>query len=178
MKKQILLAVLSLFLFTQCKTQGTRTSVDKSTVIGVDLNRYLGKWYEIARFDRSFEKGLTGVTATYSLRKDGKVKVLNEGFKNTLNGKHKVAVGKAIIPDPQDLSKLKVSFFLNFYADYLIMELDQAHYQYAMVGSNSDTFMWILSRTPELPDSIYNMLLDKARKRGYAVENLYKVIQK
>lgn len=152
--------------------------VDKSTVSGVDLNRYLGRWYEIARFDHSFERRLVGVTATYSLRPDGKIKVLNEGYKNTLDGKHKVAVGKAKIQDPKDLSKLKVSFFLNFYADYLIMELDQMNYQYVMIGSKSDHFLWILSRTPSLPDETYKRLVEKAIKRGYAVSGLIKVPQR
>jgi lipocalin len=152
--------------------------IDKTTVAGVELDRYLGKWYEIARFDHSFERGLTGVTATYSLRPDGKIKVLNEGYKNSLQGKHKVAVGKAKIPDPADLSKLKVSFFLNFYADYLIMELDRENYQYAMIGSNSANFLWILARTPELPEEVYQGLVNKAAKRGYAVGNLIRVVQK
>lgn len=152
--------------------------IDKTTVTGVDLNRYLGKWYEIARFDHSFERGLVGVTATYSLRPDGKIKVLNEGYKNDLNGKHKVAVGKAKIPDPGDPSKLKVSFFLNFYADYLIMELDQDHYQYALIGSNSPDYLWILSRTPQLPDEVYKMLIGKAKKRGYRVDSLIRVLQR
>jgi apolipoprotein D and lipocalin family protein len=177
MKKTVLLALIFACIFSNCQTQNAQTMVDKSTVSSVDLNKYLGKWYEIARFDRSFEKGLAGVTATYSLRKDGKIKVLNEGYKNSLKGRHKVAVGKAFAPDPKDLSKLKVSFFLNFYADYLIMELDQVNYQYAMVGSNSDSFLWILSRTPSLPDNVYNLLLEKAKKRGYAVEGLFKVVQ-
>jgi lipocalin len=179
MKKTILIAVLFALVCSNCQTQSqnTKNMVDKSTVSGVDLSRYVGKWYEIARFDRSFEKGLVGVTATYSLRPDGKIKVLNEGYQNTMQGKHKVAVGKAKIPDPKDLSRLKVSFFLNFYADYLIMELDQVNYQYAMIGSNSDTFLWILSRTPILPDATYNQLLEKARKRGFAVKDLYKVPQ-
>ena len=177
--KKILIALLFACMFSNCQTQTQNTKImtNRSTVSGVDLNKYLGKWYEIARFDHSFEKGLVGVTATYSLRPDGKIKVLNEGYKNTLNGKHKVAVGKAKIPDPKDLSKLKVSFFLNFYADYLIMELDQVNYQYAMIGSNSDNFLWILSRTPTLPDSIYNMLLEKAKKRGYEINALIKVPQ-
>lgn len=151
--------------------------IDRTTVSGVDLAKYLGKWFEIARFDHSFERGLVGVAATYSMRPDGKIKVLNEGYKNSLDGKHKVAVGKAKIPDPDDFSKLKVSFFLNFYADYLIMELDQVNYQYAMIGSKSDNFLWILSRTPSLPDTIYNMLLEKARLRGYDINALIKVPQ-
>lgn len=178
MKKQIFIALIFGLLFTNCQTQTTKTMIDTSTVKGVDLNRYLGKWYEIARFDHSFERGLVGTTATYSMRPDGKIKVLNEGYKKTLDGKHKVAEGKAKIPDPADLSKLKVSFFLNFYADYLIMELDQSDYQYVMIGSNSPNFLWILSRTPVMPDDIYSMLLDKAKKRGYAVEGLIKVAQR
>lgn len=165
-------------LLTGCNAQQPGSGVDRSTVSNVELNRYLGKWYELARFDHSFERGLVGVTATYSLRPDGKIKVLNEGYKNTLDGRHKTAVGKAKIPDPNDLSRLKVSFFLNFYADYLIMELDQVGYQYAMIGSNSDNFLWILSRTPQVPDSTWNMLLDKAKKRGYDVSKLIKVPQK
>jgi len=178
MKKPVLLALFLSILCCNCSSQSKDSGVDKSTVSGVDLNRYLGRWYEVARFDHSFEKGLTGVTATYSLRSDGKIKVLNEGYKNSLDGRHKKAVGKAMIPNPQDLSKLKVSFFLNFYADYLIMELDQVNYQYAMIGSNSDNFIWILNREPKISDSIYNMLVEKAKKRGFAVENLIKVPQK
>ncbi len=177
MKKPILITLILLCFICNCKTQTSDSKVDKSTVSGVDLNRYLGKWYEIARFNHSFEKGLVGVTATYSLRPDGKIKVLNEGYKNLLSGKHKTAIGKAMIPDPRDLSKLKVSFFLNFYADYLIMELDQVNYQYAMIGSNSDNFIWILCRTPQMPESTYNMLIEKAKKRGYSVGNLIRVAQ-
>jgi apolipoprotein D and lipocalin family protein len=177
MQKNILIIMALISLFTNCQTQNTTTPIDRSTVPGVDLNRYLGKWYEIARFDHSFERGLVGVTATYSLRPDGKIKVVNEGYKNSLDGKYKVAVGKAKIPDPHDLAKLKVSFFLNFYADYLIMELDQVDYQYVMIGSNSPDFLWILSRTPIMAEDVYNMLIEKAKKRGYAVEALIRVPQ-
>lgn len=180
MKTPTLVALILAFLCSDCQTQtqNDKTMVDRSTVTGVELNRYLGKWYEIARFDHSFERGLVGVTATYSLRPDGKIKVLNEGYKNSLDGKHKRAVGKAKIPDPNDLSKLKVSFFLNFYADYLIMELDQVSYQYAIIGSKSDNFLWILSRTPTLPDTTYQMLLDRASSRGYNIKALIKVPQR
>lgn len=176
--KKILIALLFAIACISCRTQTLNSMIDRTTVDRVELDRYLGKWYEIARFDHSFERGLVGVTATYSLRPDGKIKVLNEGYKNTLDGKHKVAVGKAKIPDPDDLSKLKVSFFLNFYADYLIMELDQENYRYVMIGSSSPNFLWILSRTPSLPDEVYNMLVGKAKNRGYAVEALIKVPQR
>jgi len=178
MKKAFFFTLIFGLLCTNCQTQNSNKMIDKSTVSGVDLNKYLGKWYEIARFDHSFERGLVGVTATYSFRPDGKIKVLNEGYKNVLDGKHKKAVGKAKIPDPNDLSKLKVSFFLNFYADYLIMELDQEHYQYVMIGSNSPNFLWILCRTPVMPDVVYNQLVENARKRGYDVSKLIRVPQR
>ena len=151
--------------------------IDKTTVKELDLNRYLGTWYEIARFPHSFEKNLVGVTATYSLREDGKIKVLNQGYKNMLDGELSVAEGKAKIPNKLEPAKLKVSFFWIFYADYNVLELDE-NYQYAMIGSSSDKYFWILCRTPQMDSATYEMLLEKARKRGYNLEKLYKVPQK
>jgi len=150
--------------------------IDKTTVNDLDLNRYLGTWYEIARFPHSFEKNLVGVTATYSLMENGKIKVLNQGFKNSLNGPRSQAVGKAKIPNQAEPGKLKVSFFWIFYADYFVLELDD-EYQYVMIGSSSDNYFWILSRTPQLSPEIYEMLLDKAIKRGYNLDKLYLVPQ-
>jgi len=150
--------------------------INKTTVKELDLNRYLGKWYEIARFPHSFEKNLVGVTATYRLKNDGMIEVLNEGFKNTLNGEHSKATGKAKIPNKLEPGKLKVSFFWIFYADYFVLELDP-NYQYVMIGSSSDKYFWILSRTPQMDPAVYNMLCDNARKRGYNLEKLYKVPQ-
>jgi apolipoprotein D and lipocalin family protein len=178
MNRAFIITIIFVSMFTNCRTQSLSVTVDKSTVGSVDINRYLGKWYEIARFDHSFERGLTGVTATYSIRPDGKIKVLNEGYKNSLDGRHKKAVGKAYIPDPANTARLKVSFFLNFYADYLVMDLDEADYQYAMIGSNSDKFIWILSRTPVMPEATYQKLVERARARGYAVNNLIRVPQR
>ena len=152
--------------------------IDQTTVKTLDLNRYLGKWYEIARFPHSFEKGLVGVTATYRLKEDGMIEVLNEGFKNTLDGERSKAIGKAKMPNKLEPGKLKVSFFWIFYADYFVLELDQINYQYAMIGSSSDKYFWILSRTPEMNPSVYNMLLDNARKRGYNLDKLFKVPQR
>lgn len=151
--------------------------LDITTVKELDLNRYLGTWYEIARFPHSFEKNLVGVTATYSLRDDGKIKVLNQGYKNTLDGELSVAEGKAKIPNKADPGKLKVSFFWIFYADYNVLELDE-NYEYVMIGSSTDKYFWILSRTPQMVPETYEMLLEKARKRGYNLEKLYKVPQK
>lgn len=156
--------------------QSDKNRIDNSTIKSLDLNRYLGTWYEIARFPHSFEKNLVGVTANYSLREDGMIRVLNKGYKKSLDGKLSVAEGKAKIPDPNDSGKLKVSFFWIFYGDYYILELDE-NYQYVMIGSSTDKYFWILSRTPQMDESIYQMLLDKARKRGYNLDKLEKVPQ-
>ena len=158
-----------------CKTQVTMT--DKTVVQHLDIQKYLGTWYEIARYDHKFERGLVGVTATYSMRDDGMIKVINRGFKGTLDGKPSEAVGKAKIPDPSVPSRLKVSFFLFFYGDYYVLELDQ-DYRWAVVGSSSDNYLWILSRTPQMDESLYRQILDKLVKRGYNVEKLIKVPQR
>lgn len=175
MKKHYLFLILIvLFSFSCFKTQSKM--MDKITVKELDINRYMGKWYEIARFPHSFEKSLVGVTATYSQRDDGKIRVINEGNKNTLGGKQSKAEGKAKIPNKKEPGKLKVAFFWNFYADYYVLELD-ANYQYAMIGSSSDKYFWILSRTPQMDSKTYDMLLEKARLRGYDLKKLIKVPQ-
>lgn len=176
MHKFRLLLVLSCLFCLSCSNSNSQM-LDKTTVKSLDLNRYLGTWYEIARFPHSFEKDLVGVTATYSLRDDGKIKVLNQGYKNTLDGELSVAEGKAKIPDPQKTANLKVSFFWIFYADYNVLELDE-NYQYAMIGSSSDKYFWILCRTPQMDQATYEMLLEKAQKRGYNLAKLEKVPQK
>jgi len=174
--RNIRLLLIVTLLFTFNCTKSNNQMLDKKTVKELDLNRYLGTWYEIARFPHSFEKNLVGVTATYSLRNDGKIRVLNQGYKNTLDGEHSLAEGKAKIPDKQEPGKLKVSFFWIFYADYFILELDK-DYQYVMIGSSSPKYFWILSRTPQMAPEIYEMLLEKARKRGYNLDKLEKVLQ-
>jgi lipocalin len=175
MQKIRLLLVFNLILLLSC-TNTNSQMIDKTTVRELDLNRYLGKWYEIARFPHSFEKNLVGVTATYSLRDDGKIKVLNQGYKNTLDGELSVAEGKAKIPNKQEPAKLKVSFFWIFYGDYNVLELDE-NYQYVMIGSSSPKYFWILSRTPQMAPEVYEMLLEKARKRGYNLDKLVKFLQ-
>ncbi len=151
--------------------------IDKTVVQELDIEKYLGKWYEIARFDHSFERGLVGVTATYSYRKDGKINVENEGYKVMLDGEKSVAIGKAKIPNLEIPSKLKVSFFLFFYGDYFVLELDE-DYNWAVIGSSSDKYLWILSRTPQMEITLYNDLLEKITQRGYDVNELIKVEQK
>lgn len=171
-----LLLIFSLLFLIGCSKTNSQM-IDKTTVKELDLNRYLGTWYEIARFPHSFEKNLVGVTATYSLRDDGKIKVVNQGYKNTLDGELSVAEGKAKIPDKMQPGKLKVSFFWIFYADYNVLELDE-NYQYVMIGSSSPKYFWILSRTPKMNSGTYEMLLEKARGRGYDLTNLERVPQK
>jgi apolipoprotein D and lipocalin family protein len=176
MRKLHLLFLLSCLFCLSCINTNSQM-LDKTTVKSLDLNRYLGTWYEIARFPHSFEKNLVGVTATYSLREDGKIRVLNQGYKNTLDGELSKAEGKAKIPDPTKPANLKVSFFWIFYAEYNVLELDD-NYQYAMIGSSSDKYFWILCRTPQMDQTTYEMLLEKARKRGYNLAKLEKVAQK
>jgi apolipoprotein D and lipocalin family protein len=163
-------------LFASCSNQLPMKSIDTTTVDNLDMDRYLGTWYEIARFPHSFEKGLVGVTATYSFRKDGKIRVVNQGYKGSLEGKKSRAEGKAKIPDPEDPARLKVSFFLFFYGDYYVLELDP-EYRWAMIGSSTPKYFWILSRTPQMEEEVYQSLLENARQRGYDLEQLIKVEQ-
>ena len=175
----ILLIVFSFtiigFIGTGAKNQ--EKMIDKTVVKELDLQKYLGTWYEIARYNHRFERGLVGVKANYSLRDDGKIKVLNSGYKKRLDGKFSQATGKAYLPDPEkDPGKLKVSFFWNFYGDYFVLELDK-DYQWAIIGSSSDKYLWILSRTPQPDAGLYNELLDKIKSRGYDISELIKVEQ-
>lgn len=149
---------------------------DKTVVKELDIEKFLGKWYEISRFDHSFERGLVGVTAFYSFREDGKLKVVNSGYKDSLKGRKSEVIGKAKIPDPKQPAKLKVSFFLFFYADYFVLELDEK-YQWAIIGSSSDNYLWILARTPRMDEPLYNELLRKITNRGYDVSKLIRVEQ-
>lgn len=154
--------------------QNKKCSQKPQTVENFEIERYLGTWYELARFDHSFERGLVGVTATYTLRDDGMIKVLNQGYKNSLHGELSQANGKAKIPNMNCPSKLKVSFFWFFYADYYVLELDK-DYQWAIVGSNSNNYLWILSRKPIVDDSLFNLLVQKAQNLGYDINKLIKV---
>ncbi len=178
-KKQYKTFKLLFFLAILVFTSGCLKSqqvMDKSVVANFELSHYLGTWYEIARFDHRFERDLVGVTATYSLRDDGMIKVLNSGYKKTLDGQRSTAVGKAKIPNPNLPSKLKVSFFWFFYGDYFVLELEE-NYQWAVIGSSSDNYLWILSRTPQMDEVVYQKLLQKLTQRGYDVSKLIKVEQ-
>lgn len=165
--------IATLLAYSSCQTN-KHVSINTSTVKVLNIPHFMGKWYEIARYDHIFEKGMTHVTAEYSLESNGKIRVINRGIKN---GKPKEIVGKAKQPDPVEYpGRLKVSFFLWFYSDYYILELDK-DYQYALIGSSSDKYLWILSRTPELPKDILDKLLANIKQRGYDLSRLVYVEQ-
>lgn len=150
------------------------STIDNHTVSTLDISRFMGTWYEIARYDHFFERDMTHVTATYSLKLNGKIKVVNTGYKK---GKQKQITGKAYQPTPNDPGKLKVSFFLWFYSDYYIMELDP-DYQYVVIGSSSAKYLWIMSREKTLPDLTLSRLLQDLKNRGYDTARLIFVDQK
>jgi apolipoprotein D and lipocalin family protein len=143
------------------------------TVDHVDVERYMGTWYEIAKIPFKFEEGLVGITANYTLLPNGKVKVLNKGYVKDFNGKEKVAKGTAIVVDKKTNAKLKVSFFWPFAADYWIIELGK-DYEYAAVGQESRRFLWILSRTPQMDETLYEELLRRISTKGFDTSKLEK----
>jgi len=141
------------------------------------LERYLGKWYEIARLDHSFERGLTRVTADYRLRDDGGVRVLNRGY-SAQEDKWKEAEGKAYFVNRPDQGYLKVSFFGPFYASYIVFELDHENYRYALVCGPDKSYLWILSRTPEMDQEVKDKLVARAAAAGFDTNKLIFVDQR
>jgi apolipoprotein D and lipocalin family protein len=134
----------------------------------VELNRYLGKWFEIARLPANFQDGCNQTTATYTLNDDGSVSVLNECVKN---GKLKRAKGKAKIVDKITGSKLKVTFFWPFYGDYWIINLGK-NYDYSVVGTPDRKYLWVLSRTPQMDDKLFSQLMEFAKSKGFETQKL------
>lgn len=139
------------------------------------LDKYLGKWYEIARLDHSFERGLNKVTATYSLKDDGGVKVLNRGF-DTEDKEWSEAEGKAYFVEEENKGYLKVSFFGPFYGSYVVFELDD-NYEYAYIGSSSHDYLWFLSRTPKVSKEALEKFKKRALESGYNLDELVIVEQ-
>lgn len=161
------LLVLSIVLLTGCV--GIPEGVEP--VRNFKLERYLGKWYEIARLDHSFERGLSRVTANYSMRKDGGVKVINRGY-SAENSSWKEAEGKAYFVENTDLGYLKVSFFGPFYGAYIIFELDHENYQYSLISGPSKSYLWILSRNPKINENTKSILIKKATELGFDTSKL------
>jgi apolipoprotein D and lipocalin family protein len=147
-----------------------------TTVPSVDLQRYLGKWYEIASFPAWFQRDCTGTTATYALRDDGRIDVLNRCRKHTLDGPVDVSQGQARVVDRSTNAKLEVTFFRPFWGPYWIIVLD-SDYQYAVVGHPSRDYLWILSRTPTMAEALYAELVAKVRALGYDDTRLRRTMQ-
>ena len=132
----------------------------------VDLDRYAGRWYEIARYPNSFERDCVGATADYTPRDDGRIEVVNTCFESTLDGPERVVEGSARVADPTTNAKLRVTFFWPFEGDYWIIDLDE-DYEYAVVGEPSRSFLWILSRTPQMEEDTYADIIESLPAIGY-----------
>ncbi len=147
------------------------------TVPSLDLERYLGRWYEIARFAHGFEKKLVGVTAQYSLRPDGKIQVVNSGFKHKLGGTYTKVKAVAWRADDAVPGALKVKFFHLFTSDYLVFGLDDEHYQWALVGNSDRSSLWFLTREAEISAELLEQMKGIALEHGYDLSNLTMVEQ-
>lgn len=170
MFKRLVYTFIAISSFSACKSEK-----ELATVKNVDLNRYAGKWFEIARLPNRFEKGLECVTANYTVI-NKKVEVLNIGHLVGNPTEIKKAKGKAYVPDINYPGRLRVTFFWPFYGDYYIISLDEK-YQLALVGDPSRKYLWILSRSKTINAEAYNELLVKARNNGFDVNNLVRVNQ-
>jgi apolipoprotein D and lipocalin family protein len=157
----------SLFILSACtgKPDGVVAVKD------FELDRYLGKWYEIARLDHSFERGLSNITAEYSLSDDGGVKVINSGFSKEDN-EWQQAEGKAFFVDETDIGHLKVSFFGPFYGSYIVFELDKEDYQYAFVSGPDTSYLWLLSRKPQLEAKVTEQFVKRSQELGFDTSKL------
>lgn len=166
-----LVSILMLFLLTGCS--GTPDGL--TPVSGFDGQRYLGTWYEIARLDHSFERGLEQVTAHYSLNPDGSIRVINRGY-DPAQQQWQQAEGIAKFVSSPDVGHLKVSFFGPFYGGYNILLLD-ADYQYALVSGPNRNYLWLLARTPTLATTTYDQIIEQARQMGFDTQQLIRVQQ-
>lgn len=170
MRHMIMIAVAMSLLTIGC----TSVPDGLSPVGGFEPERYLGKWYEIARLDHSFERNLTNVSATYTRIENGDIRVYNRGF-NTANQEWKEIEGKARFLGDETTGSLKVSFFGPFYGGYHIIELDREGYSYAMVTGPTRSYLWILSRTKMFDATLYSKLVSKADQWGFDTSELIRV---
>ncbi|HEY6527087.1 MAG TPA: lipocalin family protein [Cellvibrionaceae bacterium] len=136
-----------------------------------DVNRYVGKWYEIARLDNRFERGLEKITADYALKPDGGVSVVNRGY-SSQEGKWKEAEGKAYFVDKKDEGYLKVSFFGPFYSSYVVFELEKDRYEYAFISGSDKSYLWLLSRTPHPSQEVIDKFKQQSKALGFKTEDL------
>jgi len=135
------------------------------TVASVDLNRYLGVWHEIARYPNSFQKGCLSSTASYTLREDGDIQVVNS-CRDARDGRTRQVKGRAWVVDKTTNARLKVSFFWPFRGDYWIIDLG-TEYEYAVVGTPNRKYLWVLSRSPVMDDAVYTLIMERVRQLGF-----------
>ncbi|MGF1690280.1 lipocalin family protein [Photobacterium kagoshimensis] len=163
--------LLSAFLLAGC----TYIPDSVEPVKSFDLTRFLGQWYEVARLDHSFESGLSNVTATYELRDDQGINVVNRGF-SAEKEQWSEAIGKAYFVDKTDVGHLKVSFWGPFYSSYVIFELGE-NYDYAFVSGYNTDYLWLLSRTPQVDPNIMKKFITAAKAKGFDTSTLIRVEQ-
>ena len=172
MKMRKSFSVMTMALLTSILQSGCTGIPDGvQAVTEFELERYLGTWYEVARLDHKFERGMSNVTATYSMRDDGGVSVVNRGYK-VEKGKWDDATGKAYFIGDADVGQLKVSFFGPFYGGYNILELDKDDYQYALISGPDRSYLWILARSPNLSQDVLSTLVNKAKDMNFPVDEL------
>lgn len=154
-----------------CVTMNGDAMKALETVKFVDLSRYVGQWYEIARYENRFQKGCVGSKATYTWRDDGKISVLNECFDKSSSGKLRSAKGKAWVVDKETNARLKVSFFWPLAGDYWIIDLGQ-DYEYAVIGHPDRKYLWVLARTTKMDEKLYQSILARLEKQEYDTSKL------
>ncbi|MDX5321434.1 MAG: lipocalin family protein [Bacteroidota bacterium] len=167
-KLALLMALFGLF---SCNDANELTTVQE-----LDLSKYQGVWHEIVRLPKSFEKNLDCVTATYTLLPSGKVEVVNRGRNTKDTSEWKSVKGSAKVPDSGKPGQLKVTFFWPFAGDYYVIDL-APDYRYALVGNPGRSYLWILSRNPQMPETEINLLLEKAKSLGFPVESIERINQ-
>ncbi|WP_407405060.1 lipocalin family protein [Chryseobacterium sp.] len=161
------LGAVGLLIFNSCAVSAPKNA---TPITNFNSEKYLGKWYEIARFDFKFEKDMDQTTANYSMNEDGSIKVVNKGY-NYVKKEWKESVGQAKFVNEKTEARLKVSFFKPIWSGYNVVDIDD-DYQYALVAGNSLKYLWILSRTPEIPTAIKERFIEKAKKIGYDTDQL------
>lgn len=166
-----ILAGAGLACYLYRKSRAHKVALDP--VHPFDPEKYLGKWYEIARLDNCFERHLNNTSAHYSLNSNGTIRVVNKGY-NYMTHEHKQSVGTARSVGPGDTGALEVSFWGPFYSDYTILALDK-HYKYSLVAGKNRDYLWLLSREISMPDKVLNQFLEIAHDAGYDIEKLIRV---
>jgi apolipoprotein D and lipocalin family protein len=166
-KTNMIFIVLQLIILAGCTNMPNKIQAVKD----FDVNRYHGKWYEITRLDHTFERGLSNVSATYTLRKDGGIDVLNRGF-DKKKGIWKQAKGRAYFVKEKNVGRLKVTFFWPFYGGYNVIALDHENYSYALVCGPGKSYLWILAREKTLSRSLIDELVKTAQNLGFSVDKL------